>query len=303
MIVSQLSIRACCLVKRSLQTFRPHTLPRCDPFIHKSNSSLLINQIRLAGHAKWQNIARTKLATDQAKAKMISRYVLLVRRAIVSNNMQADPKLNGKLADVLTEAGKMNVPKATLDRAIARAVNVKIISCNLEIQGPGGSAIVARCETDSTPNLRRDIKKILKKHESNLMPDDSIVTMFHSRGFIRCATKTKDGRDIDAEFAEEAAIMSNAEDFELEEYDAATDDSLAKVWVFRTDANTINHCRGDLEKLGFKVTSSDLELVPYRAIDFGEDCYTRIVDLTTALAEHEQVIDVFHNALPPKEES
>lgn len=288
------------MAKATLQSFRS----QIPLDINTTRKSFLFNnQIRLAGHAKWQNIAKTKLATDQAKAKMISRYVLQVRRAIVSNNMQIDPKLNGKLADVLAEAGKMNVPKATLERAIARAVNVKIISCNLEIQGPGGSAIVARCETDSTPNLRRDIKKILKKHDAHLMPDDSIVTMFKSRGFIRAATTTKDGRDVDYEFAEESAIMANAEEFELEEYDTATDESLSKAWVFHTDATTINHCRGDLEKLGLNILSSELDLVPYRAIDFGGDSFKRIIALTSALTEHEQVIDVFHNALAPKEES
>jgi transcriptional/translational regulatory protein YebC/TACO1 len=278
-------------------------LPLGNNITARSSSVLFTNQVRLAGHAKWQNIARTKLATDQAKAKMISRYVLLVRRAIVSNNMQADPKLNSRLAEVLAEAGKMNVPKATLERAIARAVNVKIISCNLEIQGPAGSAIVARCETDSAPNLRRDVKKILKKHDAHLMPEDSIITMFKSKGFVRAATKTKDGREIDHEFAEEAAIMSNAEEFELETYDASTDESLSKAWVFHTDAGTLNQCRGDLERLGLNILSSDLDLVPYRAIDFGEDGFKKILDLTSALSEHEQVIDVFHNALVPKEET
>lgn len=260
---------------------------------------LLASQIRLAGHAKWQNIAHTKLATDQAKAKMISRYVLLVRRAVVSNNMQTDPKLNSKLAAILSEAGKMNVPKATLERAIARAVNVKIISCNLEIQGPDGSAIVARCETDNVGGLRRDVKKILRKHDSNLMPEDSIVTMFKSKGFIRTATQTKDGREIDPEFAEEAAIMSNAEEFELEEYDQSSDESSTKAWVFHTDASTINHCRGDLEKLGFNVLSSDLDLVPYRAIKYGDEAFRKICQLVNELSEHEQVLDVFHNAAKP----
>lgn len=300
--MSQLSLKASCLVRSSRLTtsYKNSMISQILAHHVRQSTSILMEQVRCAGHAKWQNIARTKFATDQAKAKMISRYVLLVRRAIVSNNMQADPKLNGRLAEVLIEAGKMNVPKATLERAIARAVNVKIYPCNLEIQGPGGSAVIARCETDNVGSLRRDIKKILKKYDSSLMPDDSLITMFRSRGFIRTAVKTKDGRDIDQDFAEEAAIMSNAEEVGFESYDDAADESLSKVWIFHTDANSLNPCKGELEKLSFRIISCDLDLVPYRKIDFGEESFKKIMEMTKLMSEHEQVIDVYHNAEEPK---
>lgn len=290
------------VIIRILNFSRPYL--RCGS--HKLTDSgrlnfKLYNQIRLAGHAKWQNIASTKRANDVNKGKVISRYVLMVRRAIVQNNMQADPKLNGRLADVLFEASKMNVPKATLERAIARAVNVKIIPINLEIQGPGGCAMIVRCETDNVPSLRRDIKKILRKFDSNLMPEDSFINMFKSKGFIRAAPRTVDGRDIDGDFAEEAAIVANAEEVNLETYEDAKDDELTKVWIFNTDANYLNSCKGELEKLGFKILGYDLDLVPYRAIEFGKETYEKMDSLLKTLMEHDQVIDVFHNVTPPRE--
>lgn len=255
---------------------------------------LYLNQKRFAGHAKWQNIKNTKQSNDLAKGKLISRYVMLVKKAIVSNRMQTDPKLNSALAGVLSDAQKSNVPKATLERAITRATNMKIYPVNLEVQGPGGSTLILRCETENAGYLRRDVKKVLRKFDASLMPDDTLINMFQSRGFVRAETKTTDGRDIDQDFAEEAAIIANAEEVYQEE-DETTGDSPSRMWVFNTDANSLNPCRGELEKLGFKIVSTDLELVPYRQVDFGNDIYEKVAELSKALRELDQVLDIFHN--------
>lgn len=262
---------------------------------------MAVLQTRNAGHAKWQNIAKTKSANDANKCKVFSRYVQLVRRAVIAGGRQPNPKLNGKLAEVLTQAGKMNVPKATLDRAIERAMNVKIINVNIEIQGPGGSAVIVRCETDNIGTLRRDLKKILKKFDAHLMQSDTLISMFQSRGFIRASCKTKDNRDVDEDYAEEAAIHANAEDVKVESFDDTNDETLSKIWVFQTDANSLNQCKGELEKVGLKILSADLDLVPYRALEFEEDIYQQLIELTELLQEHDQVIDVFHNVASVKE--
>lgn len=238
------------------------------------------------------------MATDLAKGKMISRYVLLIRRAIVSNNRQTDPKINSKLADVLAEAGKANVPKATMERAIARAANMKVKPMNAEIQGPAGSTIIVRCETDNVPMLRRDLKKVAKKFDSTILPEDTMINMFRSRGFIRAADKTVDGRDVTQDFAEEAAIISNAQEVYEEAPEEDNGDS-DRIWVFETDAETLGPCRGELEKQGLKILSNELELVAYRNVDFGPGVFERVVELTKALRELDQVLDVYHNVATP----
>lgn len=262
----------------------------------KTNDSWSVIPIRHAGHAKWQNIKSTKQANDLLKCRTISRYVQLVRKAIVLNKMQTDPKLNSKLAAVLAEALKANVPKATLERAIERSQNIKLKALNLEIQGPKGSSIIARCETDNIPLLRRDVKKLLKKYDSNLMPDDTLVNMFKSQGFIRAATKTPDGREISQDYAEEAAIIGNAAEVNLEtEYPNPDTGELTDVWVFSTDADSLHPCKGELEKQGLQILSVDLELVPYRYIRFDDATVEQVQELELSLKELEQVLDVFHN--------
>lgn len=258
-------------------------------------------QVRFAGHAKWQNIKSTKSANDQARAKLISRYVLLVRRAVVMGGYQGDPKLNSKLQGVLSEAQKLSLPKATMERAIERALNIKVVSANICIEGPGKSSLIARCETENLTNLRREIKKAIKGFDASILPDDSITNMFQSKGVIRTSTimTTSDKRLIDHDYAEESAIMANAEDVHLEDLG---EDEESKSWVFHTDSVNLEPCKGTLEKLGFKIISSDLDLVPHREVDFGDDIYEKVVELSKTLRSHEQVIDVFHNVAEPKSE-
>lgn len=239
------------------------------------------------------------MANDAARCKLISRYVHLVRRAVIAGGYIGDPKLNGKLAAVLAEAQKLSLPKATLERSIERALNVKIVPANVFIQGPGGSAIVARCETENVSNLRREFKKACKKLEANVLPDDSMMSMFRSKGIIRTSTimNAADQREIDSDYAEESAIMSNAEEVYLEEIGEGNE--ATKSWVFHTDAANLDPCRSSLEKLGFKVTSSELELEAYREVDFGEEAYEKIEQLIETLRSLDQVVDVYHNAAPP----
>lgn len=282
-------IRALSICRSCLNSTRPTTL------MNPLTSHI---QTRFAGHAKWQNIKHTKLSSDLNKCRTISRYVLLVRRAIISNGMQADPKLNKALADVLSEASRLNVPKATLERAITRATNMKIISANIEIQGPGGCSLVCRVESENPNLLRRDIKKAIKKFDAAIMPENSIINMFKSQGYIRTATKTKDERDINKDFAEDAAIFANAQEVYEEIFDEAEDPSFSRSWVFITDAEHLSPCRGELEKQGFNVLSSVLELVPYNAIKFGPDVLQKVEELTKALRDIDQVVEIYNNLAP-----
>lgn len=278
---------------------QPNPIHRIN-LINFQNNLKLYDQVRWAGHAKWQNIRSTKTANDIAKGRLISRYVILVRRAIITGGMNPNPKLNSKLGAVLSEASKFNVPKATLERAIERAMNVKMKPVSCEIQGPGGCSLIARCETDNISLLRRELKKVCKKFDAALVSDNTLSNMFKSQGFVRTEMKTKDDREIDQDLAEEAAILSNAQEVFAETYETS-EGNQTQVWVFTTDSDTLNPCKGELEKQGFKVISHDLELVPYRDVDFGPSVQEKVEALVNSLREIDQVIDIFHNLSPPKE--
>lgn len=244
---------------------------------------------RLAGHAKWQNIKGTKMSNDLAKGKLVSRYVQLVRKAIVSNAMITDPKLNSKLAGVLAEATKLNVPKATLERAIVRTANVKFVPIDIEAQHTAGWSLVIKCETENKSNLRRELKKILKKYDISLVTEDSLINMFRQQGIIRTPNKFIDGRELTQDLAEEAAIVANIEEVAYDEDN--------EQFVYTTSADLVNSARGELSKMGIDIISSDVELTPFREVDFGPETSEKVAEVLVVLREHEQVVDVYHNVL------
>lgn len=122
--------------------------------------TVLASQQRFAGHAKWQNIAHTKAANDKAKGQRTNRYCMLIRRACVSGT---DPKVNDKLRDIIALALKSQVPRATIDRQIERAKQVKLKEMVIEVMTPGGAFLLCEIETDNISRTRQDMKKILRK--------------------------------------------------------------------------------------------------------------------------------------------
>lgn len=246
-------------------------------------------QYRQAGHAKWQNIRHTKLAQDGLKAKLNGRIVFAIKKAIVSNNRQTDPKLNRELAAVLVEAARNNVCKATVERAIERTKNMKFYTVTIEIEGPAKSSILLKAETDNAGFLRRDVRKVLKKFEAFLLPDDSIINMFRNQGCVRTELTKKDGKAIDMDEAEEAAIEVNAEEVYIE------DNGEEKTYVFITNPDIVNQSSGQLQKLGFKVKYSESDLVPYRKVEYDQATLEKIEEVVKSLRALPDVIDVYTN--------
>lgn len=122
--------------------------------------TVLASQQRFAGHAKWQNIAHTKAANDKAKGQRTNRYCMMIRRACAHGT---DPKVNDKLRDVIAQALKCQIARATIDRQIERAKNVKIREVIVEVATPGGAFLLCEVETDNISRTRADLKKIMRK--------------------------------------------------------------------------------------------------------------------------------------------
>lgn len=148
------------IMRRTLISMSP---VKIVPFKSVLNQFYLftIQQIRCKGHSKWQNIKSTKEANDQAKARIIGKYVTLIRKCVIDKG--PDPKSNVKLAGLLLDAKKNNVPIDTINRNIKRASELKTIPTVLELLGPAGSLVVLNCEAINKGKLRQEIFKVCKK--------------------------------------------------------------------------------------------------------------------------------------------
>jgi len=123
----------------------------------------ILNCVRFAGHSKWQNIRHTKASKDAERSRVIGRAIKNLRRSIYLGGGSTDPKVNPHLSGALEYCHKVQVPTATIDRAITNIKNAKLKTLLLEILGPGGSYIIADAETDHVPNFKYSVKLVCKK--------------------------------------------------------------------------------------------------------------------------------------------
>lgn len=117
----------------------------------------------MAGHNKWAQIKRQKGANDAAKSNAWGK---LGKRISVESK-----KANGdigapNLRSAVELAKKANMPKDTIDRAIAKGTSADAVSLETvtyETYGPGGAAIVIDALTDSRNRTAQEMKHLLSE--------------------------------------------------------------------------------------------------------------------------------------------
>ena len=104
----------------------------------------------MSGHSKWNNIKRKKEKTDGARAKVFTKIGREISVAV--RNGGPDPASNGKLADLISKAKRMNVPNDNIQRIIKKAEGgdkTEYEAINYEGYGPGGVAVMVETLTDN----------------------------------------------------------------------------------------------------------------------------------------------------------
>lgn len=115
----------------------------------------------MAGHNKWAQIKRQKGAADAAKSNLWGR---LGKRIAVESKKAGGDIAMPSLRSAIEIAKKANMPKETIDRAIAKGTSADAASLEAityEAYGPGGAAIVIECLTDSRNRTAQEIKHLL----------------------------------------------------------------------------------------------------------------------------------------------
>lgn len=118
----------------------------------------------MAGHSKWAQIKRQKGAADKAKSNLWGK--LGKRIAVESKLAKGDVSAPG-LRAAIERAKKENMPKDTIDRAVAKgsaADAAAMESILYEAYGPGGAAILIQVLTDSRNRAAQEIKHLLSKN-------------------------------------------------------------------------------------------------------------------------------------------
>jgi len=132
----------------------------------------------MGGHNKWSQIKRQKGANDGAKAVVWGK--LGKRIAVESKKANGDVSATS-LRAIIETAKKANMPKDTIERAVAKGISTDagaLESITYETYGPGGCAMVIETLTDNRNRTAQEMKRLLSECGLSLAAPGSALWAF-----------------------------------------------------------------------------------------------------------------------------
>ena len=232
----------------------------------------------MSGHSKWATTKRQKAVVD---AKRGAVFTKLGNQIAIAARNGTDPAMNPSLAMILEKARAANMPKANIERAIARVSdkNAAALSEELyEAYGPGGVAIIIEAATDNKNRTMPEVRHTLDKNGGRLAEPGSVMFQFTRKGVI--FTKQKGDETM------MAALEAGAEDV-LDEEDGTT---------IYTVASDLAKVREALIASGVEIDSAELQYVPNNTVELDDEQAEKVEKILNAVDDLDDVTAVHTNA-------
>ncbi len=232
----------------------------------------------MSGHSKWETTKRQKAVVD---AKRGALFTKIGNQIAIAARAGTDPAMNPSLAMVLEKARHANMPKANIERAIARATDksaAALIEEVYEAYGPGGVGIVIEVATDNKNRTMPEVRHTLDKNGGRMADPGSVMFQFTRKGVIEIAEKGED--------AMMTALDAGAEDITEEDEGS----------VIYTDAKDLAKVRQALVDAGLTVSSAELQYVPTSHVPIEGENAEKLEKILGALDELDDVVNVYTNA-------
>ena len=236
----------------------------------------------MAGHSKWANIKHRKARQDAKRAKV---WTKVIRELTVAARLGGgDPGDNPRLRLAIDNALSVNMPRDTMDRAIARGVGGlaggDVEELTYEGYGPGGVAVLVEVMTDNRNRTVAAVRHAFSKYGGKLGTDGSVAYLFTKQGVVNLV-----GADEDAVM--DLVIEAGAEDIEVE------DDGVVSVV---TPPEAFGAVLDALKAAGFDPEHAELALVPTAVSPCDEETGAKVLRLIDALDDLDDVQNVTCNA-------
>ncbi|KAI5860536.1 YebC-like protein [Durotheca rogersii] len=165
-----------------------------------------------SGHNRWSKVRHEKGAAD--RKKNLQRNSFSQNMTLFSKLYGPDPNNNPQLAAVIAVAKKAGVPKANIDRAIARGqgrspTGEGLESLTIEVIMPPSVGFLIDVETDRKPRAMVEVRAICKRHSA---APASTAFLFTRQGRVLL-----EGRDGDFDDVLMKALEAGADDVEQDE--------------------------------------------------------------------------------------
>lgn len=239
----------------------------------------------MSGHSKWATIKRKKEKTDSQRGKIFTKIGREL--AIAVRDGGPDPNTNNRLKDVIAKAKANNMPNDNITRSIKKAAGesgqVNYEETLYEGYSSGGVAVIVEILTDNRNRTASDVRHIFDKCGGSLGSAGCVGWMFERKGLIvveKDAVKDEDTIML-------LSIEAGADDF------TAVEDAYEIV----CSPNDFSAVREALEKNGLTFISADIERIPQNTVSISSEAAEKLDRLIEMLEDHDDVQNVFHNAV------
>ena len=232
----------------------------------------------MSGHSKWATTKRQKAIVD---AKRGAAFTKIANQIAIAARSGGDPTMNPTLAMVLEKARKANMPKANIERAIARATDksaAAMIEETYEAYGPAGIGIIIEVATDNKNRTMPEVRNVLSKNGGRMADPGSVMFQFARKGVIEITEKGED--------ALMTALDCGAED---------ANEGEEGIEVI-TEATDLMKVRQALIDAGLTVENAELRYIANTSVPVSEEDAEKVDKLLNAIDDLDDVTNVFTNA-------
>ena len=237
----------------------------------------------MAGHSKWSNIKHRKAGQDAKRGKVFTKIIRELTIAARDGGGLVED--NPSLRTVVDKAKAAQMPKDTMERAIARGAGGleggDLSSLTYEGYGPGGIAFLVETVTDNKNRTVAEVRHAFTKAGGNLGTDGSVAYMFDHMGQFHFAPG-----------ADEEALMEVAIEVGAEDVETAEDGSIEVT----TDPGDFLTVKEALLEAGFEPEMSELGMVAQNLTELDPDASEKVIRLIDHLEDLDDVQNVYTNA-------
>jgi YebC/PmpR family DNA-binding regulatory protein len=202
----------------------------------------------MSGHSRWAQIKRQKGAADAKRGTLYTRLSNMISAAVQTGGK--DPSMNVRLRLLVEKGRSVNMPSATIERAIRRGAGElpggRIEQICYECFGPCGVACIIEAVTDNKNRATSEIRHILSKHSCRLGTTGSVLWMFETKGTIGVSPLPPGG---DAELT---LIDAGAEDIR----------PIGERAIITTKPESLESVKASAEQLGLRTLDPEIVFIP-----------------------------------------
>ena len=234
----------------------------------------------MAGHSKWSNIKHRKGKQDEKRGKANTR---LIREVMVAAKAGGpDKSSNPQLRLAVERAGKANVTKDSIERAILKATGQlqgeEMFEVIYEGYGPNGVALLLQCMTDNKNRTVAEVRHAFSKHNGTLGTSGSVAYLFERVAKVVLSEATEDA-------VMEAVIEHDINDIILED----------DLVIVLANPSEINPLCETLSQHSWPILESEVTMMPTSYIPLETESAEKVEKLIIALEDLEDVQAVHHN--------